>query len=157
MPIDPSIALSGRTHQVNSPLDSFQKNIAIADMMARLQEQQSTAGLRSQEVKLREAEVSQAQRKINEENTFNAAIESHIKYDPEKKDIEYDDEGIAADLQKSGMAHLLPQFQEKRNTMRATARQRAIQEIEQTYKLTDALGVPAENFLATPEAERPAT
>lgn len=154
MAIDPNISLNVRPVQVRGPLESFERAVTVRDMIQRMKSEKETERLRQAEVKLREAQVTAEERRVRDESIFNETIGRHVKYDPAKKDLDYDDAAITSDLQKLGAAHLLPKFNESRQKMLETARERAIKELDDTIRKVDMIGVPAENFLALSEDQR---
>ena len=154
MPIDPSIALQGRTPQVNSPLESFQRNIAIADMMAGMQERQQRAKEYEAEAPLRQAvNLSQMQKLAEEAAIKKAHTESIKPFNPEVGDLEEDEERAyqildSVDIPGIGKgSYLRDRYKLERSALAAATRTQLLDEATDHAKQIDTVATPARNFI----------
>jgi hypothetical protein len=154
MEINNDVALGIRPPQVADPLTTLSRGISIADMASQIRERQQQAAYQQAETKLRMAQANQAQKAIDDQETLDKTVENHLSYDQDSGDLKYDDAGIAKDLTMAGKVHLLPKFQDQRDQMLKAHRDRAITELNDTYKLTDLMGTPAQNFMDLPDEEK---
>src|SRR3990167_6327047 len=155
MPIDPSVALQGRTPQVNSPLESFQRNISIADMMASMQERQQRAKEYEAEAPLRQAvNLSQMQKLAEEAAIKKAHTESIKPFNPEVGDLEEDEEKAyqvldSVDIPGIGKgSYLRDRYKTERSALAAATRAQLLDEAIGHDKQIDFVATPARNFIA---------
>ena len=149
MAINPNISLSVQPPQRYSPLDSMQKTIAIADMVAQGHERQQTA-------KLNRLRLDEAEKGLADSRAVEDAFNESFKMNDDGTDVDFDLPKAAAILKSKNMAHLYPKVEQQVNTRRSEFRQRAAEELKWALGQIEGAGMVAENWLARPEAERPA-
>lgn len=147
MAVDPGIALSVRPPQVRSPLESMQRAISIADMVAGLQQRQQEARYRAEEEPVRRAELAAHRRKLEDDTALTEAFKQTVKYNPDVDDLEYDLQAATNLLTSKNRADLLPRYVSEMNTERAAYTHQWLQRAEPLANAT-------ENFLALPEEQR---
>lgn len=156
MATDPSIPLQVRPAQIASPMDAMQRAVTIADSVSQMQQRQRLAPAQNAQAKLAVTQATAAQAQLDDSTLLDQIADANVSYDEAAHDIKLDKEAAAAELQKRGKAHLIPVLTEKYDALVQARRTRALKEIDDAHKVTDALGIPAQSFLDTDEAERPA-
>ncbi len=146
--IDPQLSLDVKTPQFASPLDQLGKAASIADTVAQIQQRQAQAAAEAEQAPLRRMQIAAQTKQVAEANALKGAFDGAVAYDPDSKDITYDDDKAAQILHQQNMDYLMPQYQSQKDQQRTAHRTQALGELDQTNQVIARVAVPAENFLA---------
>lgn len=152
--IQPDISLQVHPLQLEDPLTQYQRAISIGDMASQIQQRNQMAGAQQAEAQLRIANAQAQQRQLDNQNVLRQATDANAKWDPDKGDTDFDDEGVQASLHAAGRDDLYPAYQQQRDQFKAQHRQAQLADIQANDATLNATGLPADNFLALSKEER---
>lgn len=152
MAIDPGISLQVRPAQVTSPIDAMKNAVSIADVISGMNERQQLSKERAVTTKLAQQNLDRTAKQLADQQALETAMDKHWKFDQATGQSTMDDAGALAELP----GHLHSTYQATKDAFLNNRNKQLTDELENAHKITEALGVPASNFLAQPEDKRAA-
>jgi len=149
--IDPSIPLNVRQIQPLSPMDAIQRSIAIADMVAGMQERQQVAKQRKEEAPLRTARIDKEKRELADVSMLDSVLDKHWKLN-DAGDTIMDDAAAKRELP----GHLHPIYDAQKTAFLKSKRQGILDEYSTQKQVIDNLGSAADSFLDLDDEQRAA-
>ena len=150
MAINPSIPLHVQQPKIDSPLDAMQRQLSISDMIGQMNERAQMSEQRKLGMAATKAQMSDQDRLRADQKALDGVMDKHWKFDAATGKSTIDDNGVLAELP----GHLHPTYQDRKSNFLTQRNKQVLEELESAHKITEALGVPAKNFLALPEEKR---